>query len=365
MISKIYIDNYKCFTNFELSFSHINVIFGKNGVGKSSIFELLEKIRLLISGLAKTDIFLPMETTRWDRRNLQTFGIDAISLNHQYNYRIDIFHDYKGSPKIQSEELKCDGKVIVKFSKGEAQVFNDNYSPGPLFPLDPSQSVLSIISSEMGYNKVFKFKKILTNLLIVKLDPEVIFPLSDKEVVFPKKDMSNFVDWYRHLSQEHQQNIIQLQLKLRDVLPGFQGIDLPSYSPTHRGFQVSFKIAGLNTIIPFAFSELSDGQRALIILYTLLYGIKGLEYILCIDEPENFVSLEEIQPWLMEALDSSGSDLNQVLIISHHPEAIDYLAAEHGIWLDREENGPVKRKEIRLSSEEPLKLSQLIERGWD
>jgi len=49
----------------------------------------------------------------------------------------------------------------------------------------------------------------------------------------------------------------------------------------------------------YRLSDLSDGQRTLIALYTILVAsTAGGEntYTLCLDEPENFLALPEIQP---------------------------------------------------------------------
>ena len=53
----------------------------------------------------------------------------------------------------------------------------------------------------------------------------------------------------------------------------------------------------------FDFTDLSDGQRQLIVLYTVLQSLKqNIFSVLLIDEPDNFVSLREIQPWLKSLL---------------------------------------------------------------
>ncbi len=43
------------------------------------------------------------------------------------------------------------------------------------------------------------------------------------------------------------------------------------------------------------FSELSDGQRCLICLYVILHVVVAKGNTVIIDEPENFISLAEIQ----------------------------------------------------------------------
>jgi len=48
------------------------------------------------------------------------------------------------------------------------------------------------------------------------------------------------------------------------------------------------------------------------------------------DEPDNFLSLREIQPWLMTFADTIEESGGRVLIISHHPEIINQWAPKSG-----------------------------------
>jgi len=83
------------------------------------------------------------------------------------------------------------------------------------------------------------------------------------------------------------------------------------------------------------------------------------------DEPENFLALPEIQPWLLQLYDSCSEGKTQALLISHHPELINYLLASPvGYWFEREANTPVRVKQIVAESNGGLPVSELIARGW-
>ena len=69
----------------------------------------------------------------------------------------------------------------------------------------------------------------------------------------------------------------------------------------------------------------TDGQRTLIALYTLLYRVVNKETTVCLDEPDNFLALAEIQPLLLAFNDRADEIDAQVIIVSHHPELIDLL----------------------------------------
>ena len=45
---------------------------------------------------------------------------------------------------------------------------------------------------------------------------------------------------------------------------------------------------------------------------------------LCLDEPDNFLALAEIQPLIFEFCDATEENGPQVIFASHHPETIDH-----------------------------------------
>ena len=85
----------------------------------------------------------------------------------------------------------------------------------------------------------------------------------------------------------------------------------------------------------------------------------------CIDEPDNFVALREIQPWLVNAKDAVEDNDSQLWVISHNPELIDYLAADHGVQFYRDEGGPVRTRRFEWKDSDVLKPSEIVARGWE
>ena len=53
--------------------------------------------------------------------------------------------------------------------------------------------------------------------------------------------------------------------------------------------------------VNYSISELSDGQRYLITLCMILHFLISRGDTVFLDEPDNFISLREIQPWLLAA----------------------------------------------------------------
>lgn len=74
----------------------------------------------------------------------------------------------------------------------------------------------------------------------------------------------------------------------------------------------------------------------LIGLYGVLHFSLRHAGLILLDEIENYVSPQEIQPWLRKLTELAHASDKQVILISHHPEAIDYLAADSAwrVWRD-------------------------------
>jgi len=183
----------------------------------------------------------------------------------------------------------------------------------------------------------------------------------------PDHKMKHLADWIRHLSQESFQAYSRLQELLKDgVLEGFLNLNLEKTTPTSRRlmFNFSFPENGTDKSFSLSFSQLSDGQRMLIALYTIVCALEEQDYIICIDEPENFISLREIQPWLRMIEDLVHEKGRQCLMISHHPEMLNYLANEYGTLLYREESGVVRSKKFECDKE-LLRPAEIMARGWE
>jgi len=369
MLKRIYIDNYKSLVNFELSLDSISLFVGANGSGKSAVFEVLQKIRDFALGKGKiADLFLPDNRTRWQTLSTQTFELEVErDTDSKYKYELAIEHDESGkNVHVKYERLWVNQNPLLKFESDEIQLYNDNYSEGPKYPYDGVLSAIQSITPRNDNKRLTWFKEQLERYIVTHPIPSLIEEESAFEVSSPSISLSNYVSWYRHLSQD-QGMAYQLTSALRETLPGFQYFKFENVGRQQRLLMAYFQIED-NQSVGYRFSELSDGQRMLIALYTLLHLNQGgsqRKYILCIDEPENFVALPEIQPWLTELYDRCNNSGLQALLISHHPESLNYLLASPiGYWFERQNNGPTRVKQIQVDDEDGLPVSELIARGW-
>lgn len=375
MLKRIYIDNYKSLVNFELRVGAISLLLGINGSGKSNFFEVLRKLRLLLVDKQKIeDLFKHDDCTRWQTQHIQTIEFD-LQLEHAiYKYKLEVEHKDNNLPRIRSESLFLEEQPLLKFAVGEAQLYRDNGSPGPIYPFDWSQSAVASLPSRHDNTKLTTFKEALANLIVSHPIPvsKLMVQQSSGEDRHPSDYLENYVSWYRYLLQDGRFNFDLVQ-ELREVLSDFDAFAVEKVGTEEHILKVDFRDENKRRV-SYGFEELSDGQRMLIVLYTLLHlathrDADQYKFMICLDEPENFVALREIQPWISAMLDRCQDGEIQLLLISHHPEIINYLLMpdnqQIGYWFERSNASPTRVKPIAVDVEQDgLPVSELIARGW-
>ena len=362
MIRRLYVDNFRCLNNFELELTETNVLLGTNGTGKTSVLDVLRRIQdLIVHGSKVSDTFAARHMSMGREERLQRFEIDVSADGVDYRYWLAIEHDrLRGRARIADETLLCDSRPLLEFRLGEAQLYRDDHEQGPAYPFDWTQSVLSVLNERADNRKLFRFKREVANCVFVHPCPPLFRSESRTEDEFMDRSMSNFVDWYRHAAQENMGAVPELFAELRDVLPGFESINLTE-SGDARVLKVRYRASGKPK--DYRFGDLSDGQRALIALYGLIF-LPNRRISLFIDEPDNYVALREIQPWAAAVMERCGESLEQLVVISHHPVMIDYLAGTVGKWFSRQQDGPVRVSDEPETLVDGLSLSETITRGW-
>ena len=257
-----------------------------------------------------------------------------------------------------------------RVNAGEAQLCHDIHEDGPEFTVDWSESVLGRFVPNGSSSRIAKFMDFMRRMTICGLRPSIFRAESLREDPLLSRSGDNFPDWYRHVLQERPDVITPFTDSLRQVIgDGFSGIRLERVGLDARGLMAAFHgFDRSDNSVPYElrFDELSDGQRVLIVLYGLIHFATVQGSACFVDEPENFVALAEIQPWLTALADICGEALPQAVLCSHHPELIDYLGGDCGLLLEREASGAVTARRPQAHHfEGGLKFSELIARGWE
>ncbi|HVC98968.1 MAG TPA: AAA family ATPase [Pirellulales bacterium] len=370
MINRVYIDNFKCFVNFECRPQSLQLLLGDNGTGKTTLFDVLETLRdFVCTGTELMTAFPSNTLTAWDNRAEQRFELGMAGNGGEYVYRLVVEHDRAGPRnRIKAERLEFDGQPLYEFDGHEAHLYRDDFSPGPVFPFDWSRSAIPTIPERGDNQSLSWFRRQLRKVYVFSPDPLRMLTRSEAELDKPDRELHDLVSWLRHLSQESVDTVSRLRDVLRDeVIEGLDNMKLEKVSEATRALKFEFKFAskGNGRAFSLLFDQLSTGQRNLVALFAILHAAVEKDATVCIDEPDNYVALRELQPWLTLVRDRVEDEDGQCLLISHHPELINYLAAQHGLRFFREEMGPTRAQPFDGKTDELIAPAEIVARGWD
>lgn len=383
MLTRLYVTNYRCLVNFEFKPTNKQLIIGRNGAGKTTVFDVLAMLRdIAVRGKPIEDRLGGGTRTRWQDVTEQRFELDVKGNGGEYRYTLVVDDPdarrearraafigviYAGPcPHIKEETLDFNGKPLLRFEEGIISV-SDQQRPSLKidFRSDSQRSGLLLASAQLpDQTNLVWFNRWLGGLVHVQINPWAMSARSERETPYPDKDLSNFADWYRHLRLESGDSVFQAINDLREAISGFETLDAKEAGLDVRVLQAAFASPqGKKVELPF--HDLSEGQCTLIALYVLLHCAVGNDRLLLIDEPDNFIALAEIQPWLMKLLDRVDESGGQVILVSHHPELLDQLAGQGGVFLDRPGGGETRVRPFEPPEDSGLTASEIIARGWE
>jgi AAA15 family ATPase/GTPase len=372
MLKRLYVHNYKCLVNFEINFDQdVSLFLGANGSGKTSVLMALYEIQKFITKNDRfddkdNDVFKATTITRWRDDVIQKFELDIEGNEGIYKYVLEIEHQLdKKLRRVKTESLFFNNQPLFKFAIeqingeiiGNGRLFSDaqTSSEGIFYPVEWSRSGLGSVQERHDNKRLTWFKNWLRELFIIHIYPNAMKVDMEDAESHPELDLSNYVAWLNHWNNENREGVNQVEQELREIIKGFSSFKFSQF-----GLKKLLEVK-INKIF-YRFDELSDGQKTLAALYTLIYCIPD-NSIICIDEPENFLALPEIQPWLNALRDQCSERNMQAILISHHPSLINFLATDLGYWFSREDNH-TRIEKIAKQDDGELSIAQLIEIGW-
>lgn len=363
MLTRIYVDNFRCFVNFEYKPETKQLLLGVNGSGKSSLLDAVRCVKSFVCG--EENPFTQSTRTRWQDRDLQIIEIEALLNRQEYQYRVEIrFETETRQPSINLETLKVSGTTWFELANGQLRFFLDGGGQETAKPPDSARSALHL--SRLSNPHVYRFMEWLDSVHCFRIDayPGEMSEMADSGETRPDYELGNLASWYRYLLQTYPAENVRFLISMRKALDGFQELRFYASGGGVEQLRAVFAVSA-NKSVNYALSELSDGQRYLLALYMILHFLVSKGHTVFIDEPDNFIALREIQPWLQAAEEAIEDHRGQLVLISHHPEILNQWASGHGLRFFRENNGYVRTEKFKADPRGDLQPSELIARGWE
>ena len=180
MLKRIYIDNFRCLVDFDLSFDAVNLFVGRSGTGKSTVFEALSKVAAFASGdKCLSALFQPDDLTHWQQSQVQRFELEIEAPQNpgyggRYQYELTIHHDRaKQKVQVAAESLWFNNQPLLKVESGKIQWYRDQKEGSISYPAsDFSHSALAIYQEDDP--KVTWFRERMKRFIIVLILPHLM-----------------------------------------------------------------------------------------------------------------------------------------------------------------------------------------------
>jgi len=337
----------------------MNVFCGINGTGKSSVFDALRFVRDLAMGncfLGKAGdesnrTISTLEFCKWLNSDIQEFELEIEEDQHKFFYQLHIQQTAEHEqPRIIKEIARSDDvelftreKNLVSFGSGEKKSFS----------LDWRQSALSVFQNP----KTEILLKAMSNLIVLRPNAHSFENESKSEAQHPNLYLGNIISWYRHFAQDQDWTDV-LRESLKNVWPDdFKSLKLSDLGASVKQLELNFNGG------PLCFGQLSDGERMLVALYIIhaALSIAKDSLTIIIDEPDNFISIQELQPWILE-ISEVIDNRRQIILISHNTEILESSPTQIQYFFRDNHHSPTRIKE--LITPKGMTIRETLARGW-
>jgi hypothetical protein len=150
MLTRLYIDNFRTFRNFELKLQPLTLLVGRNGSGKTAVFDVLEKLRrFVVDEEPAAAVFLSRDLPAWNGDvTTQSFAFDWEYAMLKVGYRLTIeFDSTTRKAQVLHETFIWHGETLAEYKDGQLS-FLDQGAAKELVPLDgkflTKKSVLAV-----------------------------------------------------------------------------------------------------------------------------------------------------------------------------------------------------------------------------
>ncbi|MBS1824895.1 MAG: AAA family ATPase [Acidobacteria bacterium] len=337
MIRRIYVHNFRCLENFDLSLAgHSSaLLIGKNGSGKTTVGKALEIFQRIARGTNRVgDLVKPSDLSRGraDAPVRFTLEVDIAGRLFDFTLALELPDGFR-ELRILEEDLKCEGKTVYTRQGSQVSLPKTEGDALAKFHIDWHLVALPIVQEASQGSPILVLKQWLARMVIVQPIPPLIKGDSEVETLEPDKECTKLAAWFAGLMAYSPSAYSKIDNLLRQVMPDFKDIRNPLVGKDARSLEIQFAKEGAVLKVPFA--DLSDGEKCFLIGAMVTASDQSYGPLFCFwDEPDNYLAPDEIGHFIIDMRHCFGSS-GQWLATSHNPEAITRFADENTFLLYR------------------------------
>ena len=341
MIRRLYIHNFRCLENFELSLGDKRsaLLLGRNGTGKSTIGLALELFQSIGRGINRVgDLIKPRDFPAGREAQVMRFEIDVNFDGKSFSYSIAFdFPQRFRELRVLEEKLNVSGQPVFTRELAEVRIARSDNATGYIhFGIDWHLVALSIVQDQSPDDPLSIFKTWLKNILILRPVPNLFKGVTNEEesnlsAIDPRGVAIG--PWFTDIVATSPETYSVISNCLTMVMPDFGRITNNAIGKSIRNLIFHFKRQNQEQKLDL--DQLSDGEKCFV-LYSLVIAASDVHRpLLCFwDEPDNFLSPNEVGHLIMD-LRRYFEKNGQILITSHNPEAIRRFSDDNTFYLER------------------------------
>lgn len=331
------------------------VVIGKNGVGKSSLFDAFG----FVADCLATDVETACDMKqRGGFERLRSKGVnDPVRFEIYYReapnerpitYELSIDLDDSGRPFVESELLKQRRKgqkhgrpyPFLRLDHGKGLVWageeaveiegEEDRTQAPVELTDTRQLGIGTLGTLKEHPRIKRFRDFLKGWYLSYFHPDAARSLP---AAGPQRHLNvhgdNIGNVVQFMEREHKERFRAVLARIAEKIPGIERIDTEVTSDK----RVLLRFNDGAFIDPFFAQQMSDGTLKMF-AYLLLLEDPDPPPFICIEEPENglYHKLLESLALAFRAHATGRRDAPQIFVTTHQPYFVDALSPQE-VWI--------------------------------
>jgi len=357
MLQRLYVHNFRCLENFELTIKDMPsvLLIGKNGVGKTTISCALLLLQNISRGINRVRDLVTLNDFARGRADVPIrFEIEVLLDTRLYKYVLALeLPDKFRELRVSEEQLTVAGNPIYSRKEAQVTLHTSSENREAQFLLDWHQVAFPVIQEQSEADPLHIFKTWLSHSIILSPIPSLMSGESSGETLKPNRNCSNFAEWFSGLFGRYPAAYTTIASYLKEVMPDIKDFLNEPSGKDSKSMKVRF--ATDNAVMGVPFNVLSDGEKCFFLCAVVLAANKSYGPLFCFwDEPDNYLSLSEVGHFVT-SLRREFNFSGQLIVTSHNPEAIRKFSNENTFILDRKSH--LEPTLIRVLSDLPVPVT--------